>query len=63
MVLKTCKPHTSPSGQFADRFDNLSCVYISEWEYTFQVIYILEDIRRLFTSIGSVDNVVEQSFA
>ena len=41
MVLKGGKSHASISGQSADRLDNLSCIHISEWEYTFRVTYIL----------------------
>ena len=41
VVLKGGKPHASTSGRSADRLDNLSCVRISEWEYTFRVTYVL----------------------
>ena len=40
VVLKGSKPHPSISRQSIDRLNNLSCIYISEWEYTFQVTYI-----------------------
>ena len=40
VVLKGGKPHTSTSERSADRLDNLSCVRISEQEYTFQVTYV-----------------------
>ena len=38
---KSGKPHALTSGQSADRLDNLYCVRISKWEYTFQVTYVL----------------------
>ena len=64
VVLEGGKPHASTSGRSADRLDNLSCVRISEWEYTFQVTYIQGDVRRLFTlnrwrRRGGEDNKVE----
>ena len=62
VVLKGDKPHASTNEQSTDRLDNLSCVRISEWEYTFRVTYILV-ARRLSTETGSIVNVVEQSFA
>ena len=49
VVLKGGKLNASISGRSADRLDNLSCVRISEWKYTFRVIYVQGDIRRLFT--------------
>ena len=49
VMLKGGKPHASTSGRSADRLDNLSCVYISEWEYTFQVTYVLSNVRCLST--------------
>ena len=63
MVLKGDKLHTSTSERSADKLDNLSCVRISEWEYTFQVIYVLGNVQRLSTQIGSVVNVIKQSLA
>ena len=41
VVLKSGKPHASISEPSADRLDNPSYVHISEWEYTFQVTYVL----------------------
>ena len=35
------KPHALTSRRSANRLDNLSCIYISKWKYTFQVTYIL----------------------
>ena len=43
------KPHALTSEQSADRLDNLSCVHISEWEYTFWVTYVLKWWQRLST--------------
>ena len=47
VVLEGGKPHASTSGRSADRLDNLSCVRINEWEYTFRVTYIQGGVRRL----------------
>ena len=44
MVLKSSKLHASISEQSIDRLENLSCIYISEWEFTFQVIYVIGDV-------------------
>ena len=41
VVHKDGKSHASISGWSADRLDNLSCVCIIEWKYTFQVTYVL----------------------
>ena len=41
VVPKGGKPHALTSRRSADRLDNLSCVYISKQEYTFQVTYVL----------------------
>ena len=41
VVLKGGKPHDLISRRSADWLNNLSCVRISEWKYTFQVTYIL----------------------
>ena len=41
MALKGGKPHALTSRWSADRLDNLSCVRISEWEYIFQVTYVI----------------------
>ena len=41
VALKGGKPHALTSGRSANRLDNLSYVHISEWEYTFRVIYVL----------------------
>ena len=49
VMLKGGKLYVSTSGQFADKLDNLSCIRINEWEYIFQVTYILGGIRRLST--------------
>ena len=49
VVLKDSKPHALTNRQSADRFDNLSCVHISEWEYIFQVTYVLRWRQRLST--------------
>ena len=38
---KDGKPHALTSRQSVDKLDNLSCVRISEWKYTFQVTYVL----------------------
>ena len=46
VLLKSSKSHALTIKQFADKFDNLSCIYINEWEYIFQVTYV---VRRLFT--------------
>ena len=46
---KGCKTHVLTSGRSADRLDNLSCVRISEWVYTFQVTYVFKWQRCLFT--------------
>ena len=40
VVLKSGKSHTLISEQFANRLANLSCIHISEWEYTFWVTYV-----------------------
>ena len=48
VVLKGSKPHALTNRQSVDRLDNLSCICISEWEYTFRVIYILRWRRHLF---------------
>ena len=62
-MFKGDKSHVLTSGQSADKLDYLSCVCISEWEYIFQVIYILRWQQRLSTKTDGVVNVVEQSFA
>ena len=62
-MLKGSKPHASTSRQSTDRLDNMSCIYISEWEYTFQVRYVLGGVRHLSTSTGGVIDVMEQSLA
>ena len=49
VVLEGGKPHASTSRQSADKLDNLNCVHISEWEYTFRVTYIQGDIQCLST--------------
>ena len=49
VLLKGGKFHASTSRQSADRLDNMSCVRISEWEYTFHVTYVQGDVRCLFT--------------
>ena len=49
VVFKGGKPHALTSGQSLDGFDNLSCVCMSEWEYTFWVTYVFRWQRRLFT--------------
>ena len=49
VVLKDGKPHALTCGRSADRLDNLSCICISEWEYTFRVTYIQGDVRRFST--------------
>ena len=41
VVLESGKPHASTSRQSADRLDNLSCIRISNWKYTFWVTYVL----------------------
>ena len=63
VVLKDDKPHALTSRQSIDRLDNLSCIRISEWEYTFRVTYILRWRRRFSTETGGVVNMVKQSFA
>ena len=47
MVLKGNKSYTLTSRQSVDKLDNLSCVRINEWEYTFQVTYILGNVQYL----------------
>ena len=54
VVLEGGKPHASTSGQSADKLDNLSCVCISKWEYTFWVTYIQGDVRRLSVKVVEV---------
>ena len=49
VVFKGGKPYALISRQSANRLDNLSCVYISEWEYIFRVTYVLRWQQRLFT--------------
>ena len=49
MVPKSDKSHASSGKQSANRFNHLSYVHINEWEYTFQVTYILVDVQRFFT--------------
>ena len=63
VVPKGGKPHALTSGQSADRLDNLSYICISEWEYTFQVTYVLRWQQRLSTQTGGGVNMMEQSFA
>ena len=59
VVLKDSKPHASTSGQSVGKLDNLSCVRISEWKYTFQVTYVQGNLRRLSTSTGGAVEVLE----
>ena len=44
VVLKGGKPHASTCGRSIDKLDNLSCVRINEWKYTFQVTYVQGDV-------------------
>ena len=41
VVLKAGKSHASISRQSVNMLDNVSCVYINEWKYVFQVTYII----------------------
>ena len=48
VMLKAGKHHASTSRQSAERLNYLSSVHISEWEYTFQVTYVLSGVWRIF---------------
>ena len=62
-VFKDGKSHALISERSVNKLDNLSCVFISEWEYIFWVTYVFRRQQRFSTLTDDDVNVVEQSFA
>ena len=54
VMLKGGRFYALASDQFVDRLNNLSCVCISEWEYAFQVTYILGNVFPLKSVVLSM---------